>query len=112
MGQFDGKEGKRYLNGEKKGPGRERYYIGNRQYVPGESDRLCVYECEMLKPLYSRYVLYRTRKGSYFLVQYGIDMETSVSLIDENAAFEFMDRHTAGIDIEIYNRVFGEPDRA
>lgn len=90
-----------------------RYYIGKQQYVPEESDLLCASENDTAGfggTTTSK--LYRTSKGSYFLVSESQGIETRVRLMDEKHAFDFMDEHTACIDTETYDRIFGEPDRA
>lgn len=88
-----------------------RYYIGKRQYVPDESDLLCASACDNFGNTGTRN-LYRTKKGSFFLVSESKENETKVQLMDEKQAFDFMDEHTACIDTETYDRIFGEPDRA
>lgn len=90
-----------------------RYYIGKRQYVPEESDLLCASSSDTASfGSTAARKLYRTGKGSYFLVSESQGMETRVQLMDEKQAFDFMDEHTAFIDTETYDRIFGEPDRA
>lgn len=90
-----------------------RYYIGKRQYVPEESDLLCVSSSDIATfDGTATRKLYRTGKGYYFLVSESQEMETRVQLMDEKQAFDFMNEHTACIDTETYNRIFGEPDRA
>ncbi len=90
-----------------------RYYIGKRQYVPEESDLLCASsgDAASLDTAATR-KLYRTGKGSYFLVSESRVMETKVQIMDEKQAFDFMDKHAACIDTKTYDRIFGEPDRA
>ncbi len=65
----------------------------------------------MLRPFYDRHALYRTHKGSYFLVRYGLEMETSASVLTEQQAFEFMNQHPAGIDTGQYDKIFGIPEK-
>ena len=90
-----------------------RYYIGKRQYVPEESDLLCASSSDTASfGSTATRKLYRTGKGSYFLVSESQGMETRVQLMDEKQAFDFMDEHTACINTETYDRIFGEPDRA
>lgn len=91
----------------------ERYYIGKKQYIPDESDILCTVSYgdawEILKNT-DQTTLYRTKKGAYFLV-HNCENGTDVRVIDESTAFDFMDKNTAGIEIETYNRLLGEPER-
>ena len=91
----------------------ERYYIDKKQYIPDESDVLCTVShgdaWEILKST-ERSVLYRTKKGAYFLV-HSYECGVEVCVMDEAAAFDFMDRNAAGIDTGTYNRLFGEPER-
>lgn len=76
-----------------------RYYIGKRQYVPEESDLLCVSASDIAGfGSTANRKLYRTGKGAYFLVSESHGMETRVQLMDEKQAFDFMDEHTACID--------------
>lgn len=90
-----------------------RYYIGKRQYVPAESDLLCTSAGDAAGfDKTAVRTLYRTKKGSYYLVSESQDTETKVQLMEEKQAFDFMDEHTACINTEIYDRIFGEPDRA
>lgn len=55
--------------------------------------------------------LYRTGKGSYFLVSEYEGNETKIQLMDEQQAFGFMDEHTACIDTDTYDRIFGIPEK-
>ncbi len=93
--------------------GKDKYYIGKRQYVPEESDLLCASSGDTagFGGTATR-KLYRTGKGSYFLVSESQNTETRVQLMDEKQAFDFMDEHMACIDTDTYDRIFGEPDRA
>lgn len=91
--------------------GRKRYYIGGRQYVPEESDLLCSSERDGFGNLSAR-KLYRTEKGSYFIVTESADNETKVQLMDEKQAFDFMDEHAACIDTDTYDKIFGAPEKA
>ena len=34
-----------------------------------------------------------------------------VQIMDESQAFDFMDEHTACIDTDTYDKIFGEPDK-
>lgn len=90
----------------------EKYYIGHKQYIPEESYKLCeVCSGDSFEIMnVERKVLYRTEKGSYFLV-YSHGNKVDVSVIDETGAFEFMDKNASGIDIGIYNKLFREPER-
>ena len=91
----------------------DRYYIGNLQYIPSESTVLCAVETLITKGVMGpteRKILYRTRKGAFFLVCSGIHGK-EVTVLDDAAAFGFMDQNSAGIDTEAYNRIFGEPER-
>lgn len=87
-----------------------RYYIGKKQYVPGESDLLCATEHDSFGNGGSK-KLYRTGKGSYFLVSEYEGNETKIQLMDEQQAFGFMDEHTACIDTDTYDRIFGIPEK-
>lgn len=91
----------------------ERYYIGKKQYIPAESDALCIVSCgdalDILEGA-ERSILYRTQKGAYFLICTHENV-TDVRVLSESEAFDFMDRNAAGIDTETYNRLFGEPER-
>ena len=87
-----------------------RYYIGKRQYVPDESDLLCASERDNYGNLSSRN-LYRTKKGSYFLVSESQGNEIKVQLMDEKQAFDCMDEQTACIDTDTYDRIFGTPEK-
>lgn len=86
------------------------YYICKKQYVPEESDLLCASERDNFGNSGTRY-LYRTKKGSYFLVSESQGNETKVQLMDEKQAFDFMDSHTACIDTDTYDRIFGIPEK-
>ena len=56
-----------------------RYYIGKRQYVPEESDLLCASSSDTASfGSTATRKLYRTGKGSYFLVSESQGMETRV----------------------------------
>lgn len=90
--------------------GKLRYYIGKKQYVPDESDLLCASESDNFGNIATR-KLYRTGKGSYFLVSESQGNETKVQLMDEKQAFDFMDEHTACIDTDTYDRIFGIPEK-
>lgn len=96
-----------------KAPGKAkiRYYIGKKQYAPEISDLLCVTICHPSGFGNSTSKLYRTAKGSFFLVTESPDTETKVQLLDEKAAFDFMDQHTACIDTDTYDKVFGTPEQ-
>ena len=96
---------------QEKGKAKVRYYIGKKQYVPEKSDLLCVTENHTSGFGNSTGKLYRTVKGSFFLVTESQGTETKVQLLDESAAFEFMDQHTACIDTDIYDKVFGTPEQ-
>lgn len=87
-----------------------RYYIGKKQYVPDDSDLLCASACDSFGNTGIRN-LYRTKKGSYFLVSESQGNETKVQLMDEKQAFDFMDDHTACIDTDTYDKIFGIPDK-
>lgn len=91
-------------------PGKIRYYIGKKQYVPQESGLLCASENDNFGNPATR-KLYRTGKGSYFLVSESRENETKVQLMDEKQAFDFMDEHTACIDTDTYDRIFGIPEK-
>ena len=58
--------------------------------------------------------LYQSPKGAFFTVRestvdgLGID-GAAAEVLSKSAARAFMDRHAAGIDIENYNRLLGEP---
>lgn len=90
--------------------GKVRYYIGKKQYVPSESDLLCASESDNFGNPSTRN-LYRTGKGSYFLVSESQGNETKVQLMDEKQAFDFMDEHTACIDTDTYDKFFGIPEK-
>lgn len=94
----------------------EKYYIGKKQYIPGECDLLCRFFAPPPdKKEFWGYLahveesLYRTKKGVFFTVKKG--ETTEVALLTEKEAFYFMDKHAAGIDTETYNKVFGEPEK-
>lgn len=91
----------------------EKFYIGKKQYIPDESDALCTIfqgdPFDILTDL-ERKVLYRTKKGAYFLVTTK-ENSTNVCILNEKGAFDFMDKNATGIDIQIYNKIFGEPER-
>lgn len=83
----------------------ELYYIGGKRYSPEESTVLCTYDwCG------DSAALYQSPKGALFLVEKRDSMETAVKVLTKVDAFEFMDAHPAGIIIENYNAVFGEPE--
>lgn len=86
----------------------EKYYIGNRQYVTGESDLLCETGKDPLTGMEGG-PLYRTKKGVFFMVCGDGSSRTKVDIVPEDKAHEFMDRHTAGIITDTYDRVFGIP---
>ncbi|WP_313584548.1 hypothetical protein [Lacrimispora sp.] len=90
----------------------ERYYIGGKQYIPKKSTLLCVADGNDMfsKAAWNSEKLYRTGKGTFFIVREGADNEEKVGLLDEEKAFEFMDRNTAGIITENYDVVFGVPE--
>lgn len=94
----------------------KKYYIGGLQYVPDESTALCAvvhFFLDDITKLPDRKILFRTQKGAFFLVhsgEYGSDKE-EVIILDEAAAFEFMDQNSSGIDTDAYDRIFGEPER-
>ena len=90
--------------------GKVRYYIGKKQYVPSESDLLCASESDNFVNLSTRN-LYRTGKGSYFLVSESQGNETKDQLMDEKQAFECMDEHTACIDTDTYDKIYGIPEK-
>lgn len=94
-----------------KGKPKIRYYIGKKQYAPEKSDLLCVTTSHPSSFGNSTGKLYRTAKGSFFLVTESPETETKVQLLDEKAAFEFMDQHTACIDTDTYDKVFGTPEQ-
>lgn len=108
------KKGKsNYRSGRKDGTmsqGKVRYYIGKKQYVPSESDLLCASESGNFVNLSTRN-LYRTGKGSYFLVSESQGNETKDQLMDEKQAFECMDEHTACIDTDTYDKIYGIPEK-
>lgn len=89
----------------------EKYNIGNRQYVTGESDLLCEMENAPLTGSEGKR-LYRTKKGVFFMVcGDGGSSRTKVDVVPEDKAHEFMDRHTAGIITDTYDKVFGTPEK-
>lgn len=94
---------------QEKGKAKVRYYIGKKQYAQENSDLLCVTDNEPSGFGNSTGKLYRTEKGSFFLVKESSNTETKVQLMDDKAAFEFMDQHTACIDTDTYDKVFGTP---
>lgn len=83
----------------------EQYYIGGKRYSPEESIELC--SCALLG---DSATLYRSRKGTLFVVEKSDCAETAVKILTDREAFEFMDAHPAGIMTENYDAVFGEPD--
>jgi len=95
----------------------EKYYIGKKQYIPDECDLLCRFTSLSeqrnafwggLSPIEES--LYRTAKGTYFTVKKENE-KTDVKIVTEEEAFDFMDDHASGIDTEIYNKIFGEPEK-
>lgn len=91
----------------------EKYYIGKKQYIPGESYAICTVSRDNLFDIMAdpeRTVLYKTKKGAYFLVssQKGV---TNVKVLSEEEAFIFLDKNAAGIDTEVYNELLGEPEK-
>ena len=76
-----------------------RYYINKKQYIPSESVLLCHTEIDGIKN-FTEQSLYRTGKGTFFIVNECKDCETKVQLLTEDSAFEFMNDHTACIDTE------------
>lgn len=89
---------------------KKRYYIGKKQYIPEESDLLCVSDKSDFVNIATR-KLYRTEKGAYFLVSETQENGTKVQIMDEEQAFHFMDENPAGINVEIYDRIFGIPEK-
>lgn len=87
-----------------------RYYIGKKQYVPEESDMLCSVQHDSFGNETAQ-KLYRTEKGSFFLVSVNGNSKARVQIVDESQAFDFMDEHTACIDTDTYDKIFGEPDK-
>lgn len=91
----------------------EKYYIGKKQYIPSESDVICSESAgdpfDILKQP-CRVTLYRTKAGAYYIVRIN-EAGTSAEVLDEKAAFQFMDEHPAGIDTDMYDKIFGEPER-
>ncbi len=83
----------------------EQYYIGGKRYSPGESTALCTYDW-----FGESATLYRSPKGALFIVEKKDYIETTVKVLTEAEAFEFMDAHPAGIITENYDAVFGEPE--
>lgn len=82
------------------------YYIGGKSYSPDDARRLCTAHRIM-----DTVTLYTTAKGAFFAVaESQVDGET-VKLMDEAEARAFMDENAAGIDIDGYNTVFGEPEK-
>lgn len=86
-----------------------RYYVGGRCYCPDVSTPLCCH-----KGIFERVTLYQSPKGAFFTVRestvdgLGID-GAAVEALSRAAARSFMDEHATGIDIENYNKLFGEP---
>lgn len=87
-----------------------RYYINKKQYIPSESVLLCHTEIDGIKN-FTEQSLYRTGKGTFFIVNECKDCETKVQLLTEDSAFEFMNDHTACIDTGNYDKVFGKPEK-
>lgn len=89
-----------------------RYYIGGKQYIPEESTLLCATDGNDLfsKVVWSSEKLYRTSKGTFFIIRESGDNRKQVELLDKEKAYEFMDRNTAGIITENYDRVLGVPE--
>lgn len=83
----------------------EQYYIGGKRYSTEESIELCTYDW-----MRETATLYQSPKGTLFVVEKSDCAETAVKILTESEAFEFMDAHPAGIIIENYNAVFGEPE--
>lgn len=87
----------------------QRYYVGGRCYCPDVSTPLCCH-----KGIFEAVTLYQSPNGAFFTVRestvdgLGID-GAAVEVLSKTAARSFMDRHTAGIEIDNYNRLFGEP---
>ena len=71
---------------------------------------LCASESDNFVNLSTRN-LYRTGKGSYFLVSESQGNETKDQLMDEKQAFECMDEHTACIDTDTYDKIYGIPEK-
>lgn len=88
---------------------RRRFYVGGRWYSPDNATPLC--RCT---DIFERVTLYQTPKGTFFTFRestvdgLGID-GAAVEVLGKAAARSFMDEHAAGIIVENYNRIFGEP---
>lgn len=92
-----------------------KYYINGKQYIPAESDILCItpssgaFDLDLLGDT-ERTTLYRTKKGAYFL-EHISKRNTEVSVITESEAMEFMNTNSAGIITAVYDRIFGTPEK-
>lgn len=91
-----------------------KYYIGGRQYIPDDSILLCVYETGrnpgMFDMITQTQKLYRTLKGSFFLVSEDAGKVIKVELLDPDKALSFMDAHATGIITGNYDMALGVPE--
>lgn len=85
---------------------KRRYYIGGRCYSTDTAAVLCIY-----KGIFESGTLYVTPKRAFFKVEESEFFGETVQVLSETAARRLMDEHAAGINTDIYNRIFGEPEQ-
>lgn len=84
------------------------FIIGGKLYSTEDSVLLC----QSIDLLETSEQLYRTSKGNFFkIVKTNLTGKVKVDVLDENAAFRFMDENTTDIIKENYIKVFGNVER-
>lgn len=86
----------------------KEFIIGGKLYSTSDSVLLC----QSSDPIETSKRLYRTSKGNYFkVVEMSLTGAVKVDVLDENAAFRFMDENANDIINENYIKVFGKVEK-
>ena len=96
---------------------REQYIIDGRLFIPGE-DTLIVnvqsytgafnFPPEILEKTEK---LYRTGKGTFYLLRTDDQGNRKNAILDEQTAMEYIEKHSEYIVVDGYTRAIGKPDR-
>lgn len=81
-----------------------KYIINGKKYSTTDSMVLCVGKTACLDTT----TLYRSKKGTFFTVTEDTVTGVKAEIMEEQEAREFMRKNETGINIENYEKVFGE----
>lgn len=90
-----------------------QYIINGKKYDTEVSTKLCRHVSSKSQwGVSDIHNLYITDKGTYFLEVLEEDVTPrKVEALTEKKAKEFMNKYAAGVDVEAYERIFGEAEK-